>query len=50
MAKEEKKVSRVSTTNYAKDSHREFCKRCFAHHDKKCPVTKSKKFSKSCNL
>lgn len=30
MKKQEVQIKK-STTNYAPDSHKEFCKRCFAH-------------------
>jgi hypothetical protein len=38
------------TTNYPKDSHKFFCKRCLAHHKGKCPATRSGKPSGKCNL
>lgn len=37
------------TTNYPKDTHKEFCKRCMAH-NKGCPITRSKKPSLKCSL
>lgn len=37
------------TTNYPKDSHKFFCKRCLAYHNG-CPITRSKKPSSKCNL
>lgn len=36
------------TTNYPKDSHKEFCKRCLAHNGV-CPRTNGKP-SKACDL
>ena len=38
------------TTNYAKDSHKAFCKRCMKANDDKCPITGSQNASKSCDL
>ena len=38
------------TTNYPKDSHKEFCKRCLAFHGGRCPDTESGAISKVCNL
>lgn len=37
------------TTNYPKDKHSDFCKRCMARNHG-CPVTRSKKPSKKCSL
>ena len=38
-----------ATTNYPKDSHKEFCKRCMSYHGG-CPVTRSKRPSRKCSL
>jgi len=37
------------TTNYPKDTHKAFCKRCLSHNDG-CPVTRGGGPSKSCSL
>ena len=37
------------TTNYAKDSHSAFCKRCKAHNGC-CPITGTDKASKGCDI
>ena len=39
----------TKTTNYPKDSHKSFCKRCF-NQNKGCPRTGSQKISGSCSL
>lgn len=36
------------TTNYPKDTHKEFCRRCLAHHAG-CPIT-NRNPAKSCSL
>lgn len=39
------------TTNYQKDSHKEFCKRCLErYHGGICPMTHSKNPSSRCDL
>lgn len=38
-----------ATTNYPKDSHKEFCKRCMSYNGG-CPVTRSKRPSRKCSL
>lgn len=37
------------TTNYPKDEHKQFCKRCFAHNGK-CPNTGAKSKDRDCQL
>lgn len=37
------------TTNYAKDTHKAFCKRCL-HHNEGCPVSKSGNPTAACSL
>ena len=37
------------TTNYPKDTHAAFCRRCMAHNNG-CPITKRQKPSKKCSL
>ena len=37
------------TTNYPKDSHKEFCARCYKL-NRCCPKTGRKKLDKRCNL
>lgn len=37
------------TTNYPKDSHKEFCKRCYEY-NKGCPDMNSKHKSPTCSL
>lgn len=37
------------TTNYAKDSHKAFCERCFKHNGR-CPNTKGQRKDPKCNL
>ena len=37
------------TTNYPKDSHSAFCKRCKAHNGC-CPITGTDKASKGCDI
>lgn len=38
-------------TNYPKDSHAEFCKRCKDRYNGgKCPITKTDKVSQKCDL
>ena len=32
-----RKPQKKPTTNYEKDSHKKFCKRCFMQNDFKCP-------------
>lgn len=46
---EKKAVEVRNTTNYAMDSHKAFCKRCFKFH-KGCPSTGTKNKSESCKL
>lgn len=44
------KVSkRNPTTNYARDSHRAFCNRCFYSHHRRCPITGGNS-TKQCRL
>ena len=44
------KVSKKNpTTNYAKDSHRAFCNRCFYSHHRRCPITGGNS-TKQCRL
>ena len=38
------------TTNYAKDSHKAFCKRCVKANDGVCPITGNEHVAKSCDL
>lgn len=39
------------TTNYPKDSHKAFCKRCLErYHEGICPITHSKNPSGRCDL
>lgn len=38
-----------ATTNYPKDSHKEFCKLCMSYNGG-CPVTRSKRPSRKCSL
>lgn len=39
------------TTNYQKDSHKAFCKRCLErYHEGICPITHSKNPSGRCDL
>lgn len=38
-----------ATTNYPKDSHKEFCKRCMSYNGG-CPITRSKRPSRKCSL
>lgn len=45
------KELKVNTTNYPKDSHAAFCKRCKdRYHEGKCPITKTDKVSQKCDL
>lgn len=44
-----KKEVQSSTTNYPKDSHKEFCRRCMAH-NRGCPANHGGAPSKSCSL
>ena len=38
-------------TNYPKDSHAAFCKRCKdRYHEGKCPITHTERVSKSCEI
>lgn len=47
---DETKMSKKNpTTNYPKDSHKDFCKRCLKLHGK-CPATKSGALAKDCSL
>lgn len=40
-----------NTTNYPKDSHKDFCKRCLErYHEGICPITHSKNPSGRCDL
>lgn len=38
------------TTNYPRDSHKAFCKRCLSYNGNICPVTGKETLSKSCDL
>lgn len=46
---EPKRKQKNPTTNYAKDTHRKFCKRCFDYNNG-CPETESKRKSRVCSL
>lgn len=46
---EGKRKQKNPTTNYAKDTHKEFCKRCFKHNCG-CPVTKRQCKAPNCSL
>lgn len=39
-----------ATTNYPKDSHEEFCKRCLTYNNGTCPNTKTAVIDKKCKL
>lgn len=43
------KQGKNPTTNYAKDSHKDFCKRCSAY-NKGCPMTSSGVPDSNCSL
>jgi hypothetical protein len=45
-----KKSKKNPTTNYPKDTHKDFCKRCFPKHKGICPMTKKPILSKDCDL
>lgn len=47
MKKEKAPVTR--TTNYPKDSHADFCERCYKH-NRACPNTGTKRRDRSCSL
>lgn len=48
--KKEKELN-VNTTNYPKDSHAAFCKRCKDRYNGgKCPITNTDKVSTKCSL
>lgn len=48
--KQDKEI-KVNTTNYPKDSHAAFCKRCKErYHGGVCPVTNTKEVAKKCSL
>lgn len=38
-----------NTTNYAPDSHKKFCERCYKHNGV-CPMTGNKSRSTKCNV
>lgn len=38
------------TLNYPKDTHKDFCKRCFPKHKGICPVTGMPILAKECDL
>lgn len=46
---QQKHKQKNPTTNYPKDSHKSFCKRCFAY-NKGCPETNSLIISGDCTL
>ena len=46
---EKEKAKKNPSTNYAQDSHSQFCKRCYAY-NKGCPNTKSKLKDSECRL
>ena len=46
---ESKRRQKKPTTNYAKDTHRAFCDRCFSFNCG-CPATKSKRKDSKCSL
>ena len=46
---EPKRKQKNPTTNYAKDTHKQFCERCFAY-NKGCPYTESQRKSNTCTL
>lgn len=46
---EPKRKQKNPTTNYAKDTHKQFCERCFAY-NKGCPDTESQRKSNTCAL
>lgn len=40
-----------NTTNYPKDSHKAFCKRCLErYHEGICPITGTSKASSQCDI
>ena len=39
-----------NTTNYAPDSHKKFCVRCYTYHGDRCPATGTRRPSKTCDL
>lgn len=39
-----------NTTNYAPDSHRKFCLRCYAKNGGRCPATGRIAMSRTCDL
>lgn len=49
MIKEIKTRQKNPTTNYAKDSHKAFCERCFKHNGR-CPNTKTQHKDRKCGL
>jgi hypothetical protein len=44
------KPVRNPTTNYAKDTHKDFCKRCIKAHGGICPETSTMRASFACSL
>lgn len=44
-----RKPAKNPTTNYSKDSHKDFCKRCMSHNSG-CPITTGRFPSKECSL
>lgn len=51
MKKIEKTESPKKTTfNYAPDSHKKFCERCYKHNGNGCPSTGKKHKSSTCQL
>ena len=44
-----RKPTKNPTTNYSKDSHKDFCKRCMSHNSG-CPRTTGRFPSKECSL
>lgn len=41
--------TKKTTTNYAPDTHKAFCDRCFKH-NRCCPLTGKKTKSETCNV
>ena len=50
MKKTDKQEIVKKTTNYAPDSHRKFCTRCYKHNGEICPSTGRTGKSKTCQL
>ena len=44
------KPIRNPTTNYAKDTHKDFCNRCIKFHNGVCPDTETTRKSFACGL